>query len=178
MGMYNTMYLVYVALLGLSFFALLTSLLSFDLSSVSGCFGKPTPTRFVGGFLMGSSVAVGLMWLGVAVPPLLDGTIYPPSLQHYTTLIVQGFDLGLLLPLGFVCGFMLMRNRPIGYLGETVYIVFLAIMMTALSAKIVAMALANVNVMPAVFIIPAINVLVVISAFLTVRMIGPEDACR
>lgn len=36
---------------------------------------------------------IGSLWLGVVVPPLVDGSIYPKELQHYTTLVVQGFDL-------------------------------------------------------------------------------------
>ena len=31
------------------------------------------------------------------MPPLLEGSVYPVEVQHYTTLIVQGLDLGLLL---------------------------------------------------------------------------------
>lgn len=100
---------------------------------------------------------VGLLWLGEVVPPLIDGTIYPKGLQHYTTLIVQGLDLALLLPLAFLGGLMLCRRKTFGYLIATPYIIFLAVLMTALSAKITAMALNGVNVIPAVFIIPLFN---------------------
>lgn len=82
--------------------------------------------RFAEGFLVFNAVAIGLMWLQVVVPPLLDGSIYPAQLQHYTTLIVQGLDLGLLLPLSAVSGVLLMRRTPMGCLLGPVYLVFLS----------------------------------------------------
>ena len=165
MGMYNALFLVYVTLLGLSFFALLTTLLSVDLPALPERFSARTPTRFVGGFLCVNAVLIALLWLGVVVPPLLDGSVYPAEVQHYTTLIVQGFDLGLLLPLSFVSGWLLLRRVPLGYLAGTVYIVFLAILMTALVAKLIAMALEGVNVVPAIFIIPVITATAWIAAY-------------
>ncbi len=157
MAMYNALFLVYVALLGLSFFGLFLSLGAFERSRVRECFSPRAPARPAGWFLMINTVLIALLWLSVVVPPLLDGTVHPPEVQHYTTLIVQGFDLGLLLPTAFVAGWMLVRGRPSGYLFGTPYLVFLAVLMIALTAKLVAMALHGVNVVPAVFIIPVIN---------------------
>jgi hypothetical protein len=76
------------------------------------------------------------------------------ELYHFTTLIVQGYDLGLLLPVSFVAGFLLFRKSLIGYLYSTIYLGFLSLLMTALTAKIIAMALSGVNVIPVIFIIP------------------------
>ena len=88
----------------------------------------------------------------------------PEELEHYTTLIVQGLDLGLLLPICLVVGLLLRAWRPLGLLGGTVYTVFLALLMTALSAKLIAMSVAGVNTVPAIFIIPLINLLAMASA--------------
>lgn len=172
MGMYNELFLVYVTLLGLSFFALLATLLSVEPASLPDRFSAAAPTRFTGGFLQINAVLIALLWLSVVVPPLLDGTIYPAALQHYTTLIVQGFDLGLLLPLSFVAGWLLVRRRPLGYLAGTVYIVFLAILMTALVAKLLAMARTGVSVVPAIFIIPVLMAVAWWSAYRMLKSIG------
>jgi len=169
MGMYNELFLVYAALTGLSFFGLMITLLSFDIHVVKEHFRPDSPTGFAGGFLIFNSLAIGLMWLSVVVPPMISGEIYPDSLQHYTTLIVQGFDLGLLLPISFVLGIMLLQKKPLAYLCGTAYLVFLSLLMTALSAKIISMASHDVNVIPAIFIIPAINIATIIIALLTVR---------
>ena len=164
MAMYNILFLAYVTLLGLSFFALQLALNSLDAQKIRQRFSSKTPHKLVGGFLIFNSIMIAFLWLGIVIPPLADGTIYPVELQHYTTLIVQGFDLGLLLPISFVVGVLLAKGKPDGFLYGTVYIVFLSILMTALTAKIIAMALNGVNVIPVIFIIPAINIFTIICA--------------
>ena len=171
MGMYNIMFTGYVALMGLSFFALFQTVAAFDFAGIISAFSGQVPARLTGWFLVIDSILIALLWLSIIIPPLAEGTIYPPQLQHYTTLIVQGFDLGLLLPLSFVSGILLMRRRPTGYVYGTVYIIFLSILMSALSAKIIAMALHGVNVVPAVFIIPALNAFTIICAVLMVKSV-------
>lgn len=124
---------------------------------------------------MVNSILIGLLWLSVVVPPLVDGTIYPDGLEHYTTLIVQGFDLGLLLPIGFISGYMLTLKNPEGFVYATVYIVFLSILMSALTAKLIAMSLNDVNVIPAIFIIPVINGAAIVGAMLMILSIDGRD---
>ncbi|MDV7393028.1 hypothetical protein RZS08_16775, partial [Arthrospira platensis SPKY1] len=156
MGMYNFLFLAYVTLLALSFFGLFLSVRDLE-KFKSYHFSAKTPAKFVGGFLMINALAITWLWLGIVVPPLMDGTIYPAELYHFTTLIVQGFDLGLLLPISFVAGLLLFRKRPLGYLYSTVYLGFLSLLMTALTAKIIAMAWHGANVIPVIFIIPTFN---------------------
>jgi hypothetical protein len=74
-----------------------------------------------GRFLMVTAVMIGLLWLSMVVPPLLDGS-----------------------PAG---NGLLDGNGSAGVL---------TLLMTALLAKLVAMALAGVSVVPAIFIIPLI----------------------
>lgn len=154
MGMYNMLFLGYAALLGMSFFAFIQTLLGFEVAHLVGYFRESTPVKFTGGFLIFNGFAIGFMWLGVVVPPLLDGSIIPQQVEHYTTLIVQGLDLGLLLPLSFVSGWLFIKKRPFGYLLAPVYLVFLSILMTALTAKVIAMGMLGQNIMPAIVIIP------------------------
>ncbi|MBN1464892.1 hypothetical protein JXA02_03970 [candidate division KSB1 bacterium] len=168
MAMYNILFLAYVSLLALSFFTFILTALSFDIDRLPAAFSRRTPVKFVAGFLLFNTAAIGLLWLSVIVPPLL-GAIYPEAVQHYTTLIVQGFDLGLLLPAACVSAILFLKKRPLGYLLAPTYVIFLAILMTALTAKIIAMALNGVNVMPAVFIVPAINLVAILCSFLLLK---------
>jgi hypothetical protein len=175
MGMYNRLFMAYVALLGLTFFGFFLTVKELSRFMTPGIFPKNTPNRFVGGFLIFNALAIALLWLGVIIPPIADGTIYPAELHHYTTLIVQGFDLGLLLPICLITGIMLLRGKPEGYLYGTVYVGFLSLLMTALTAKIIAMAIHQVNVIPVIFIIPTINIITIISAFLMIRSVKREE---
>ena len=124
------------------------------------------------------SVAIAFLWLEIILTPLFDGTIIPASVEHYTSLTVQGLDLSLFLPIGFVSGLLLYKNRNMGYLMSAVTLVFLCFLMTALVAKIIAMAMIGVNVVPVVFIIPSSLVLVIICTFLLFRRKKPEVALK
>jgi hypothetical protein len=175
MGMFNSLFLVYAALLALTFFALLNLLLTFDYSGIKYHLPKTVPAKWAGGFLMFNALAIAWMWLAIVVPPLLDGSIYPESLFHFTTLVVQGLDLGLLLPICFVSGYLLYRKTPMGLITGTVYIIFLSILMTALTAKIIAMAQSGVGVIPVIFIIPTINLITLGLTGWLIRSIRPAS---
>jgi len=171
MAMYNVLFLLYVALTATSFFAFTLVTLSFQIQHLSSCFDHKFPKKFLGGFLIFDSIAIGLMWFSVIVPPLADGTIYPSDLDHYTTLIVQGLDLSLLLPIAFMAGLLLLKNKPFGYLMAPIYIVFLSILMTALTAKVIAMTLSEVSAGPAIVIIPVFNVIAIVCSVLVIKSI-------
>jgi hypothetical protein len=175
MAMYNALFLVYTVLLGTSFFAFSLTMFSFTTNKLPDRFEKPVPVKIAGGFLIINSILIALLWLSIVVPPLLDGTIVPISVEHYTTLIVQGLDLGLLLPLAFISGLLFIQEKPIGYLLAPVYLVFLSVLMTALVAKIIAMGLLGQNIIPVVFIIPAITLISVICSFLVLRRIKESE---
>ncbi|MBI4977955.1 MAG: hypothetical protein HZC28_10745 [Spirochaetes bacterium] len=156
MAMYNPLFLVYTALLGTTFFALAFALTSFDLNHLARNANPAVSVKVAGIFLLVNSLLIGMLWMSVIVPPLIDGSIYPRSLEHYTTLIVQGFDLGLLLPLSVFSGVLLIRRSPLGFLLGPVYLVFLSLLMTALVSKIAFMGSQGQPIMPAIFIIPVL----------------------
>lgn len=174
MGMYNPLFLVYAFLLGTSFFAFSLTMLSFSNMSVSSIFHENTPVKFTGGFLIFNGIAIAFLWLSIVLPPLFNGTIYPQALEHYTTLIVQGLDLGLLLPIAVVTGILLVRKKPFGYLLGPVYFVFLSLLMTALTAKIIAMGIMGYNIIPVIFIIPTFDILAIICSVLLLKSIVKE----
>lgn len=198
MATYNALFLVYALLMGCSFFALALVLLDVGREMATGgraaaAHGRGAPAgespdapphtsapaarlvlhapgsrRLWGAVLIANAALIGMLWLSVVVPPLVGGIVYPAAVQHYTTLIVQGFDLGLLLPASVVIGVLLRRGTPMGLLFGPVYLVFLSLIMTALIAKLIAMELSGVPTAPAIFIIPVIAVVAVTGA---VRML-------
>lgn len=180
MAMYNVLFLVYVALLGASFFAFALTMLSFNIRKLPSYFGDSMPRMFAGNFLIFNSLAIGLMWLGIVVPPLVNGSGIPTEVEHYTTLIVQGLDLALLLPLSYLSGLLFYRAKPMGYLLAPVYIIFLSLLMTALTAKIIAMGMQGDPILPAILVIPAFGIIAIICSLLIIRNInessGTDDA--
>lgn len=175
MGMYNKLFLVYVVLTSTSFFAFSLTMLSFQIEQLSSCFSPKLPSKLVEGFLIFNTIAIGMMWLSIILPPLLDGTVYPLALEHYTTLIVQGMDLSLLLPLAFLSGLLLIKKKPFGYLLAPVYMIFLSILMTALTAKIIGIMLVGVSSGPAIVIIPLINTIAIVCSVLILTNIEYKE---
>ncbi len=173
MGMYNYLFLAYAFLMGASFFALALTLLSFDLQKLPSAFGERTPIKLAGRFLIVVAFCIAFLWLSIVMLPLLAGSIYPLEVEHYTTLIVQGMDLGLLLPLAVVTGMLILKKRPFGYLLGPVYLVFLSFLMTALVAKIIAMGSLGYNIIPAVFVIPIFALIAITCSILLLKNIKP-----
>lgn len=173
MGMYNAMFLTYVVTTSTSFFALVLILLEVEIPNLPTKFLPGLQRKFIGGFLMFLSSAIALLWLQILVTPLLDGTIIPESVEHYTSLTVQGLDLAIFLPIAFVSGYLLWKDNNWGYLMSAVTLIFLCFLMSALVAKIIAMAMTGVNVVPVVFIMPIALVLAMICSILFFRRIKP-----
>jgi hypothetical protein len=140
-------------------------LLSFELNNIRCLFKSATPVKLPGIFLVINGFNIAFLWLSIVVPPLLDGTIYPSGLGYFTTLVVQGLDLSLLLPMSIIIGVLLIKKNSYGYLFGPIYLVFLSILMAALVAKIIAIGLTGGTIFPAVIIIPLTMIIAVYSAY-------------
>jgi hypothetical protein len=171
MAMYNQLFLLYSALMGASFFGLIIGSLAFKSETLSGYSLQAKQGNVGAYFLIINSIVIALLWLSIVVPPLAEGTIYPKALEHYTTLIVQGIDLGLLLPLSFVSGYLFLKKNFFGFLMAPSYLVFLSLLMTALNAKIIYLGIMGYNVFPAVFIIPILAIASIFCAYLLLKPI-------
>ncbi len=169
MGTYNELFLLWVALVLISSQALARLLLA----RPPGAFATPAlgtgSRRYVGGFLMLSSGLIALLWLQTLIPPLVDGRLYPPGLAHFTTMIVQGYDLALFLPCAMLSGIAYWHGRDSGELLGPVYAVFLSLQMLALLAKIVWMSAVGVSAGPALVVIPLLLAGAVLAAVLALR---------
>ncbi len=169
MATYSSLFLLHAGLLTLSFFALFLGVSDLLTLKATSCFPSQKLMKWAGGFLFLNSVMVALLWLSIVVPPLLDGSIYPQELFHFTTLIVQGLDLGLLLPIAIVIGILAWKGRESVFAYLTVYLIFLTLLMMALCSKIFFMAQAGHSVVPVVFIMPTVCV---IAGVFSVKILG------
>lgn len=159
MAYYNALFLVYVVLAGLSVNLLIRLLVeclghSVDPGIIRAPFSKTNAK-----ILMSVAVVMALLWLSSVVPPLADGSLYPGILEHFTTLVVQGIDLALLLPWAFMSGLWLLKGTRAGFVFTHVYLVFLVSLMAALSAKIIAVGMEGGTMLPAIVILPVFMLL-------------------
>ncbi|BCN30523.1 hypothetical protein [Anaeromicropila herbilytica] len=142
--MYNPLFIVYVVLMSTSFFAFTLSILSIDMDRLSTSFDKKLPVKFLGGFQIFLAVALCMMWLGKIAPTIMNNRV-PVGLEHYTTLVIQGLDLGFIVPIAFLSGVFLMKRRPIGYLLSSVVIMKGFTMGIAITAMIIGQYIAGVK---------------------------------
>jgi hypothetical protein len=169
MATYNELFLLWVALVAISFQLLVRMLLSMPPSGFAVEGLSPARRRYVGGSLIANAALIAVLWLSVIVPPLLDGRLYPEGLAHFTTMIVQGFDLALFLPPSLIAGWAYIKRRPVGNLLAPVYAVFLSLQMVALLAKILWMRAIGVSAGPALALIPMLLVGAVLAAILALQ---------
>ncbi len=107
----NDMFLVYVAVIGLSGFGLLNGLVRIDARALAGAFDR-SPRRAVAWFLIVVGTLFVALWLMQIVPALPGGV--PDGLFVYDIpSTVHVLDLGFILPLVIATGILLLRAHPI-----------------------------------------------------------------
>jgi hypothetical protein len=174
MGMYSILFLVYVGLVACSLLALILCASSFDYAQARRYFPNTRLIRVSAIFLLVNCILIASLWLSIVVPPLIDGSVYPVELYHFTTLIVQGLDLAIFLPLGFVSALFALKRWVAGYVFTTIYLIFLAILMIALTSKVIFMGMEGQNVVPVIFIMPMLAMVSMVLSGLLLRRV--EDS--
>jgi hypothetical protein len=171
LSMYNSLFLIDVILMSASFYAFTLSMMSFDIQNLSSHFKENLPVKFIGGFLIFTATAIGMMWLGIIIPPLTNGTL-PSSLEHYTTLVIQAMDLGFVVPTAIISGILLIKRKAFGYLLASVVIIKASTMLTAISVMIIEQAYAGVQMgLVALVMFPVFNLLTIYCLVLILRNI-------
>jgi hypothetical protein len=138
---YNALFLVYVALFGLSLYAFILSMLSFDLARLPNCFSPRLPRRIIAGLLFFIGGFLALAWLGRIVPEMSTDQV--AALENTTTRVIQAMDLVLIVPLAVVAGVLLLRRSPWGYLLAPVFVLKAITMGLAVSTMVIFQALAG-----------------------------------
>lgn len=113
---YNELFLMYIALFGLSLFTFVGGMLTTDADAIRLRVEGRINATLYGGALLVIGTGLAALWLSDLVPPLLSGTT--PSLveesgQHALTSHV--IDLGVVVPSIFLTAVWLLRGRTWGY---------------------------------------------------------------
>ena len=124
---FGPLFLVWVAILGLSIFALVGVLASADLPAIEQRFAGRA-MRGPAWFLIGVAALFALLWLSEIVPNLLAGD---PSRSardwNVPTNPVHVLDLAFFLPAVITSGILLLRRRPLGYATAAGQLVWIAL---------------------------------------------------
>ena len=173
--MYNPMFIVYVILMSLSFFSFVLMMMSFNINNLGSAFSEKLPVRFLGGFQMFFALALCLLWIKEIIPTITNGTV-PLGLEHYTTLVIQGLDLGFIVPIAILSGVLIIKRKPIGYLLSSVIIMKGFTMGATLTAMIISQYLAGVPMsIIEIIIFPLLSLLICYCLVLLLRNINSKD---
>ncbi len=112
---FNRLFLVYVAIFALSAVAFFINLHGIDMAPLPAQVSPRFPRRLFIGFTFMVGGTLIFLWLGRVIPIMINDQ-FPPEMAGLTTLVSQGFDLGLVVPLMLSAGILLWRRSPWGYL--------------------------------------------------------------
>jgi hypothetical protein len=113
---FNELFLVYVAIFGLSVLALIWALPQVDVGAVKAAFSNRTPVRLISGYMFFWVIALGGLWIAMSVAFLFTGNV-PQSVidSGHPTAIVFALDLAILLPAVLLGAIWIWQRKPWGY---------------------------------------------------------------
>lgn len=125
---FNSLFLVYVAILGLTGYTLLGSAAQLARGSLWTYFSGLTKTRPVAILLIAIAVIFGFLWLSEDLPAIMTGTV--PSTVAQSALPanpVHVLDLAFMLPGMLISGISLLRGGLLGKIFAVPFLVFSAL---------------------------------------------------
>jgi hypothetical protein len=141
---FNPLFLVYVALLGCSTYALIGGLVATDMVAIKAAFTERTPVRPVSIFLGVLAVLFYLLWLSDALPASLSGNPSQSLIDAGTpTNFVHVLDMAWMLPAAIIAAVSLWRAKPLGYTLAGAVLTFLVLLALAVLSMAVVMARAG-----------------------------------
>lgn len=179
---YNSMFLVYVALLGTSLYALILTFRSIDPALLSARLSERAPRRGVATFLFTSGLVTFAVWIISPVTALIDGGP-PDGLDTNTTLFTTALDAAVIVPAVGIAGRLILRRDPFGYLFAAALLLLEALLAPMIAAQMVSQLSAGVDFTTAEIIGPiagftTIALLAIWMLIRLLRALGPEPHLR
>jgi hypothetical protein len=160
---YNSLFLVYLAQFSASLFAFVLAFTSFDLQALPAHFSSRLPRRGIAGFLFAVGTSLILVWGVMSIlPALLAGVA--PELTGHTTLPTHALDMGIIAPVAFFAGVLLLRRAPLGYLLAATLLIVSSVLGAAVLALSTAQLLAGV--------LTAAETIVFVAPFVVLTAVG------
>lgn len=135
---FNQLFLVYVATLGLSSYAVMFTV--DDLRAENGRLPRPVARKVAGHTSIAIGVLFGLLWLSELVPATLSGEV-PQSVTDAGLWVnpIHVIDLAVLLPAFVIAGYQAVKGQPGGQFFVGPLLVFSVLMGTSIVAAMVLM---------------------------------------
>lgn len=112
---FNSLFLVYTALLSASLFAAIIAMTTFDTDTLAKNVALGMPHRGIAIFMFVAGLGTLMLWLSELIGPIATGQA-PANLGPYTTMFTHGFDSAVITPATVVTGIFLLKRKSLGYL--------------------------------------------------------------
>ena len=130
---YNPLFLVYIALLGFSLYALIGGLATLDMAEVKARYIDQTSARAASIFLSAAAVLISSLWLSEIIPALIAGEIPQSILEDRTpTNVVHVLDLAWILPSFGIAAASLWRKHALGYILAGILLPYFVLIVSAI----------------------------------------------
>ena len=135
---FNPLFLVYVALLGCSLYALIGGLVTTDFAGIKARFSRGTPVKAVSIFLAVVALLFYFMWLSEDVPALIAREVPQGVIgSEAPTDITHVLDMAWILPAMVLTAIWLWRGRALGYALAGILLSFLSLLVLAIMSIMV-----------------------------------------
>lgn len=167
---FNSLFLLYCLVLGLSLYSFILILIRFNKMDVENWFRPGLPIRFIGIYLIIVSALFYLLWLKDVIPSILNN-IVPKSVSDYNLLVnpVHVIDMAIALPGLVIAAVLLMKKKRLGYILAPISLVFVVILAIALVGMVVMLKLKGISddiSIAAIFLILALISIVLLWLFM------------
>jgi hypothetical protein len=163
---FNSLFLVYVALLGLSLYTLIGGLATTDFAETKAHFSRGTPVKAVSIFLGVVAALFYFMWLSEDIPALIAGEVPQGIIEaEAPTDVVHVLDMAWILPANVLTAIWLWRRRALGYALAGTLLSFLSLLVLAVMSMMVFQVLYGVAA-----VVEALGIAVVFGVVLAVSV--------
>jgi hypothetical protein len=135
---FNSLFLVYCAVWGLSFYLLAVSIPALPVAEIATAYGPRAPVTLTAIMFLWIVVSAGGHWLTESVPAVLSGGV-PKSVvdQGLLTDPAAVLDLPLLLPGLVITAILLLRRRPLAFVLGPIFLALAILVSLMISAMMV-----------------------------------------
>ena len=113
---FNAFFLLYAALVVLSIFAIIFTLLSLNVDMIKQQFRDRTPVKWIGGYFIFVAAGLGIIYLAQSIGFILTGQLPAiVTITQHPTNVIFALDLTLLIPWLALGAIWLIQRKPWGY---------------------------------------------------------------
>ncbi len=160
---FNSLFLVYIALFSTGLFATIIALTTFDTQNLANKVTSDMPYRGIAIFMFVAGLGTLFLWLSDLIGPLMTDQA-PANLGPYTTMFTHGFDSAVITPATVITGIYLLKRNPLGYLLAAPLLILCTLIGVVVISQTISQAMAGI-IFPIGVYIGMIGSWVVMGAF-------------